>query len=137
MALYSIIRNNPVSDADIVIVDTMGDLLPIYGKSMVAFVGGSLAPYGGQNMLEPLFFATPVLFGPFIENFKDIAQKVIEYHAGFVVENSHELTEKILTLLNDSGLRQEMGRNGQKIMEEQKQVMERTVDLIVASTKTI
>ncbi len=137
VARYSNIRNNPVSDTDIVIVDTMGDLLPIYGKSMVAFVGGSLAPYGGQNMLEPLFFATPVLFGPFIDNFNDIAQKVIEYHAGFMVINSQELTEKIIALLNDSSLRQEMGRNGQKIIEEQKQVMERTVELMIASTKTI
>lgn len=137
VARYSDVRNNPVSDADIVIVDTMGDLLHIYGKSAVAFVGGSLAPYGGQNMLEPLFFATPALFGPFIENFKDIAQKVIEYHAGIMVENSQELTEKIITLLNDNGLRQEMGRNGQKIMEEQKEVMKRIVELIVASTKTV
>ncbi|MBA4390429.1 MAG: hypothetical protein C0399_05780 [Syntrophus sp. (in: bacteria)] len=136
VAYYSNIRNNPVSDVDIVIVDTIGDLLHIYAKSMVAFVGGSLAPYGGQNMLEPLFFATPVLFGPFVENFKDIARRVIEYNAGIMVENSQELTEKIITLLLDSGLREEMGKNGRKIMEEQKQVMEKTVDLIVASIKT-
>jgi 3-deoxy-D-manno-octulosonic-acid transferase len=69
-------------DADIVIVDTVGDLMGIYAKSMVAFVGGSLAFYGGQNMLEPLFVGTPVLFGPHTENFHDIAPP-LERKAGF------------------------------------------------------
>ena len=99
---YSTLRNGADSDADIVIVDTIGDLLHIYRQSRVAFVGGSLAPYGGQNILEPLFFATPVLFGPFIENFKDIAQRVIEHNAGMMVHNADELTNKITMLLNDN-----------------------------------
>ena len=106
---YSTLRNGADSDAGIVIVDTIGDLLHIYGQSRVAFVGGSLAPYGGQNILEPLFFATPVLFGPFMENFKDIAQRVIEHNAGMMVHNADELTNKITILLNDDNLRQQDG----------------------------
>jgi 3-deoxy-D-manno-octulosonic-acid transferase len=131
---YSTLRNGAdQSDAGIVIVDTIGDLLHIYSQSRVAFVGGSLAPYGGQNLLEPLFFATPVLFGPFIENFKDISQKVIEHNAGMMVRNTDELTNKITMLLNNNKLLQEMGRNARFVIEEEQQVMKKTVDLIAAS----
>ena len=132
---YSTMRSSVDSDAGIVIVDTIGDLLHIYGQSKIAFVGGSLAPYGGQNILEPLFFATPVLFGPFIENFKDIAQKIIEHNAGMMVHNADELTNKIAMLLNDNNLRQEMGKNARLVIEEQQQAMKKTVELVVAAIK--
>jgi len=130
---YSTLRNGADSDADIVIVDTIGDLLRIYRQSRVAFVGGSLAPYGGQNILEPLFFATPVLFGPFIENFRDIAQRVIERNAGMMVQNADELTNKITMLLNDGNLRREMGENARLVIDEQQQAMKKTVERIMAA----
>jgi 3-deoxy-D-manno-octulosonic-acid transferase len=133
---YSTLRNGADSDADIVIVDTIGDLLHIYGQSRVAFVGGSLAPYGGQNILEPLFFETPVLFGPFIENFKDIACSVIEHNAGMMVHNANELMNKMAMLLNDNNLRQEMGENARLVIEEQQQAMKKTVELILTVIKT-
>jgi 3-deoxy-D-manno-octulosonic-acid transferase len=133
---YSALKNMADSDAGIVIVDTIGDLLHIYGQSRVAFVGGSLAPYGGQNILEPLFFATPVLFGPFIENFKDIAQRVIKHNAGMMVHNADELTNRIAMLLSDNNLRQEMGKNARLVIEEQQQAMKQTVELILTAIKT-
>jgi len=130
---YSALRNGMASDADIVIVDTIGDLLQIYRQSRVAFVGGSLAPYGGQNILEPLFFATPVLFGPYIENFKDIACRVIQHNAGMMVHNAEELTSKITMLLNDNSLRHKMGENAQLVIEEQQQAIQKTVELVMAA----
>jgi len=133
---YSTLKNGADSDAGIIVVDTIGDLLHIYGQSRVAFVGGSLAPYGGQNILEPLFFATPVLFGPYIENFKDIACRVIERNAGMTVHNADELTDKITMLLNDNNLRHEMGENARLVIEEQQQAMEKTIELILAAIKT-
>ena len=130
---YSTLRNGADPEAGIVIVDTIGDLLHIYSQSRVAFVGGSLAPYGGQNMLEPLFFETPVLFGPFIENFKDISQRIIEHNAGMMVRNADELTNKITMLLNDNKLLRQMGGNARSVIEEEQQVMKKTVDLIAAA----
>ncbi len=127
---YSVLRNGTDVNADIVVVDTVGDLLNIYGQSKAAFVGGSLAPYGGQNILEPLFFATPVLFGQYVENFKDIAQRVLEHKAGMMVYNEDELTNKIATLLKDENLRHEMGKNAQYVIEEQQQAMKTTMDLV-------
>src|SRR5208337_5094054 len=68
----------------VVLVDTVGDLVTLYARSLVAFVGGSLAPYGGQNLLEPLFVGTPVIFGPHVENFREIADEVMAQAAGFM-----------------------------------------------------
>jgi 3-deoxy-D-manno-octulosonic-acid transferase len=130
---YSVLKKMPPPDmnADIVVVDTVGDLLDIYKRSRVAFVGGSLAPYGGQNILEPLFFGTPVLFGPFMENFRDIARQVAENRAGVMVKDGDELVESITTILEDEALMKTMGEAGKKIIEEQQEVLRKTVDIIV------
>jgi 3-deoxy-D-manno-octulosonic-acid transferase len=111
-------------ETDFVIVDTVGDLLQIYGMSKVAFVGGSLFPYGGQNILEPLFFGTPVLFGPHVENFKEIAEQVASSGAGKMVQNGEQLLHWIRRILRDEGLRQQMGMQGKRLIEEQERVME-------------
>lgn len=118
-------------ESDIIIVDTIGDLVNIYGKSMIAFVGGSLAPYGGQNILEPLFFGTPVVFGHHIENFKDIANIVIENKAGIMVNNGQELYTTIKQIVSDESLRQAMGTAGKLIIQQQQDGMRKTVDIIM------
>ena len=86
-----------------VLVDTVGDLVALYARSLVAFVGGSLAPYGGQNLLEPLFVGTPVIFGPHVENFREIADEVMAQHAGFMVEDGPALLAKIRLVLSRRG----------------------------------
>lgn len=116
---------------DFVVVDTVGDLMDLYELSKVAFVGGSLFPYGGQNILEPLFFGTPVIFGPYIDNFKEIAEKIIERGAGFMVKDGNELFERIKMVLEDKILRENMGKEGIKLIEEQKEVMKKTKDAIL------
>lgn len=133
---YSVLKNETDSNAEVVVVDTIGDLLYIYGQSKVAFVGGSLAPYGGQNILEPLFFSTPVLFGPHVENFKDIAQRVLQYKAGMIVHNANELTKRITDILKDDNLRHEMKKNARLVIEEQQQVMQKTIELVTDIIET-
>ncbi|MDR2018497.1 MAG: hypothetical protein LBQ00_06480 [Syntrophobacterales bacterium] len=128
---YSVYSGLPDAKPSIVIVDTVGDLLSIYAKSAVAFVGGSLAPYGGQNMLEPLFFGTPAIFGPYTENFREIAAKIIEREAGVTVETGEELFLQMECILTDETMRKRMGDAGEKIVMEQKQVMERVTDAIM------
>lgn len=133
---YSVYRKSSVEavqTVEAVVVDTVGDLLDVYKKSMVAFVGGSLAPYGGQNVLEPLFFGTPVLFGPYMENFRDIAGTILENGAGIMVDNAEELSEKISLLIENDELRERMGEQGRRIIETQKKVMERAVGIITAT----
>jgi len=132
---YSTVKTGSSLGGDIVVVDTIGDLLRLYGQSKVAFVGGSLAPYGGQNILEPLFFNVPVLFGPFMENFKDIAASALKHNAGIMVQTADELTEKMTLLLRDNDLCRKMGDNAPTVIKEQQQAMEKPVDLIAAALK--
>ena len=126
---YSVLRGHREDREgfDAVVVDTVGDLMDIYGESDVAFVGGSLAPYGGQNMLEPLFFETPVLFGPHVENFKEVADQVIATGGGILVNSAKELLEKISFLLENDEDRMDMGRAGRGIIDAQNRVMVETV----------
>lgn len=126
---YSVLRGHTkdLEGFDAVVVDTVGDLMDIYGESDVAFVGGSLAPYGGQNMLEPLFFETPVLFGPHVENFKEVADQVIATRGGILVSSVKELLEKISFLLEHDEVRIDMGRAGRGIIDAQNRVMVETV----------
>jgi 3-deoxy-D-manno-octulosonic-acid transferase len=111
----------------------MGDLMGIYEKSRIAFVGGSLAPYGGQNILEPLFFATPVIFGPHMENFRDIADIVLEQKAGVMVENGNDLYMTIKNILSDELVQKEMGNAGRLIIQQQQDVMKKTVDIVLST----
>lgn len=133
---YSVVKKEEGSHllggADTVIVDTVGDLLGIYEKSKVAFVGGSLAPYGGQNILEPLFFETPVLFGPYMENFRDIAEQILEKKAGIMVKDEEELYSSMKYLLNNPHEASELGKRGTEIIHMHKWYMEKTVDLILS-----
>ncbi len=118
------------ADGGVVVVDTVGDLMTIYSRSKVAFVGGSLAPYGGQNILEPLFFGTPALFGPHVENFREIADIILEANAGLMVHDGGELLETIQMLITHPEKRQKIGDAGLRLTQDQEGVMARTVDLI-------
>jgi 3-deoxy-D-manno-octulosonic-acid transferase len=127
---YSALKDGTAGDTDVVIVDTIGDLMTIYCRGLVAFVGGSLAPYGGQNILEPLFFATPVLFGPHIENFRDLADEILSAKAGMLVHDGRELFEAIKALIESPDVAKTMGAAGLRVIREQEAVMTRTASLI-------
>ncbi len=128
---YSNYKKDARADINLVVVDTVGDLVGLYAKSSVAFVGGSLAPYGGQNILEPLFFGTPVIFGPYIDNFREIAGLVLQEKAGTMVRTGDELFAAVKKILEDTVLHREMGTAGKRIIEQQGEVMARTVSIIM------
>lgn len=125
---YSTLKEGAVKDGrTVVLVDTVGDLVALYARSLVAFVGGSLAPYGGQNLLEPLFVGTPVIFGPHVENFREIAAEVLAQRAGFMVEDGAGLLLKIRLVLKDAGVRKTLADAGRQVLERQRGVVEKTV----------
>ena len=103
--------------ADVYIGDTMGELSLMYACSDVAFVGGSLEPLGGQNILEPCALGVPVVFGPHMFNFPDISRWTLKEGAGRVVQNSDELARVLDELLSNPSLRDEMGSNGLAFVE--------------------
>ena len=95
---------------DILVLDSLGELGRIYGLGALAFVGGSLVPVGGHNLLEPASFGCPVLFGPHTHNFQEMAEGLVDFGGGIRVSNETELCDSITMLLSDPERGVAMGR---------------------------
>lgn len=117
-------------DVDVYLGDTMGELSLMYACSDVAFVGGSLEPHGGQNILEPCALGVPVVFGPHMFNFPDISRWTIKENAGQMVQNSRELEEAVGELLRNPSLRDEMGGNGLALIEAHRGALDKSHELL-------
>ncbi len=89
--------------------DTMGELPLLYGASDIAFVGGSLIPRGGHNLLEPAALARPCLTGPNFFNFDEITRHLVDHRGAKIVSDADGLTETLLNLFNDPQQRDAMG----------------------------
>ena len=113
----------------VVLLDSIGELAALYSLASVAFVGGSLVPRGGHNILEPAQFGVATLVGPHTENFRDTIG--IFERAGAVRRISPEgFAGELLRLLDDAdaGARQELGRRAAEVVRQQRGATERTLD---------
>ena len=90
------------TNPDIYILDTLGELQRFYAICHLAFVGGSLAPVGGHNLLEPVHLGKPVIFGPHVESCQEVAKTLMEENAGFMVKDQVTLEKTIERLLPPS-----------------------------------
>ena len=124
---------NPLSHKSLVLLDTMGELSKVYCLADVAFVGGSLVPVGGHNLLEPAIYGVPVLFGPHVDNFKEEAKILIESGGGIQVENAEELQLSLTNLLSDDERRKTLGQKARGAIEKRTGVAKRTTDLIFSA----
>jgi 3-deoxy-D-manno-octulosonic-acid transferase len=118
------------SDIDVFLGDTMGELSLMYASSDVAFVGGSLEPFGGQNILEPCALGVPVVFGPHMFNFPDISRWTIKEGAGRMVNDEQGLKQVVAELLANPSLRDEMGNKGVAFIEAHRGALEKNYSLI-------
>lgn len=118
------------SDVKVLVVDTMGELPLFYAASDVAFVGGSLVPVGGHNILEPAILARSIVTGPHYFNFNDITKQFLNANASIQVKNTEELAETIIKLLQNSQQRVEMGNAALKLMANSQGASKRLVNLI-------
>ncbi len=118
------------ADVDVYLGDTMGELSLMYACSDVAFVGGSLEPLGGQNILEPCALGVPVIFGPHMFNFPDISRWTIKEGAGRMVNNTDELVETVAELLSNPSLRDEMGNRGMAFIDAHRGALNKNYELI-------
>jgi 3-deoxy-D-manno-octulosonic-acid transferase len=116
----------------VILVDTMGELARLYAAGTVVFVGGSLVPIGGHNILEPASHARPVLFGPHMGNFAEMARIFLEHQAGVQVREAGLLAEEILRLLREPHVAGRMGESGRAIVGTHQGAGRRTVDLLEA-----
>ena len=120
----------PPPDADVFVIDTLGELTSFYACASVAFVGGSLQPVGGHNLLEPAATGTAILSGPHLHNFVDIARRLREAEAMQVVEDAATLATTLATLFDDDGARAAMAANAAQLLEEGRGALDRTLALI-------
>ena len=114
-------------DADVLILDTLGELGRIYGLAQISFVGGSLVPFGGHNLLEPASFGCPVLFGPHTENFVRMSEQIIRMEGGWRVQDGEQLEKAILQLLQDRDLCRSMGEHAREFVFKNRGALNRAV----------
>jgi len=101
---------------EVLLVDTVGELMRFYAISDMVFVGGSLAMTGGHNILEPASLGVPVLFGPHMHNFREPAALLLAYGGGFQVKDGEELTAVLKSLLDDPEKLRATGENGMRLL---------------------
>jgi 3-deoxy-D-manno-octulosonic-acid transferase len=114
----------------IILLDTMGELIGLYSLGTLVFVGGSLVPVGGHNPLEPLLFRKCVLFGPYMFNFLEISNRLIEMGGAIQVSGKEDLFSQTKRLLFDRKTRKEIGEKGYQFLQKHQGATDRMFEEI-------
>ncbi len=117
-------------ETEILLGDSMGELMSYYSICDIAFIGGSLTRDGGQNMLEAAASSKPVLFGPHIFNFEHISQLLLNSDGAVQVSDANQLMQTIAELLLDEDKRVAIGKNAKKIIEDNRGVTKQLIELL-------
>ena len=118
------------AEADILLGDTMGELMAFYGACDLAFVGGSLVAVGGHNMIEPAAWGVPIISGPQLFNFAEASRLLIEGDAMVVCEDAQSLAQQSIGLLTNPQRRTQMGAAARHIAEANRGALERLLAVI-------
>ncbi len=113
---------------DIMILDTIGELAQFYSLCDLAFIGGSLVPWGGHNLLEPAFYQKPIFFGPHMKNFAYLADKFIQEDAARVVHTEDGIID--MFLMQDEKSLKIMGEKAKKTLDSLQGATEKTINAI-------
>jgi len=118
---FAAVRRSQLQDAPlgkevIIVLDTVGELAGFYAAADAAFVGGSLIPRGGHNVLEPVLAGVPVLFGPHMQNFRAAAQLVLQAKVGQCVQSEAELIAALQLWLSDATRREQVMQDAVKML---------------------
>jgi 3-deoxy-D-manno-octulosonic-acid transferase len=123
-------RGDEVPPDAVFLLDTVGELAQVYGLGTVVFVGGSLRPHGGHNIIEPSGLAKAVLFGPHTDNFRDITDDLVACDAAIRVADEAELEAACRRLLADPAAANELGARARRLVDHHRGATERTLDAI-------
>jgi len=123
-------RRAPEPQQQVLLGDTMGELLKFYGACDLAFVGGSLVPVGGHNMIEPAAWGVPVVCGPHLRNFSAVSELLREAGALEVTEDAGQLALRVGQWLRDESARRAAGERGRKVAEQNSGALARLVEEI-------
>jgi 3-deoxy-D-manno-octulosonic-acid transferase len=116
--------------ADVVVLDSIGELAHLYQLATVVFVGGSLVDHGGHNILEPAVYGKPIVFGPHMQNLKEIAQTFLANSAAVQVSSERELDEVLVKLVNDPVWRARLGAAARALIDSNRGAKEKTLAVI-------
>jgi 3-deoxy-D-manno-octulosonic-acid transferase len=116
--------------ADVVVLDTIGELAQLYQVATVVFVGGSLVDHGGHNILEPAVFGKPILFGPHMQNFKEIVDAFVGNDAAVQVGSERELEQAMVSLATDPVRRAKLGAAARALVEANRGAKDKTLAVI-------
>jgi 3-deoxy-D-manno-octulosonic-acid transferase len=105
-------------ELSVILLDTIGELFKTYSMGTVVFIGGSLVPIGGHNVLEPAVFGKPVIFGRHMHNFREIARMLLQKNAGIQVTGQEQFAAQALRLFENPDACREMGQNAFRVIQE-------------------
>lgn len=115
---------------EVILLDTMGELMKLYRLGTVVFIGGSMVSIGGHNPLEPLLFKKCVLFGPYMFNFLEISRRLIAEKGALLVKDQEDLYDQLNRLLSDEKARREIGEKGFQFLQKHRGATERIFEKI-------
>jgi 3-deoxy-D-manno-octulosonic-acid transferase len=122
--------------AQVVVMDTFGELFGVYSVATVVFLGASLVPLGGQNPLEPAVWGKPILYGPSMDDFLDAKALLETSKAGKCISTPNEFSETVLRLFSDDEMRVSMGRRARDAVFQHRGAAEQQADVVVRLAHT-
>ena len=134
-ALRSLGQRPESGAKNVIILDTLGELLKCYGVAHIAFVGGSLVNIGGHNLLEAAHYRIPVLFGPYVESTRDVARALLKHKGGMEISTSRQLKKALAALLSNKVLYDEYGASARRVAEEFSGSLSKHINLIEEGLK--
>jgi len=120
----------PWTDEDVLVLDTIGELAQVYPLASVVFVGGSLVPFGGHNVLEAAVAGKATIVGPHMENFQEVADEFLAEGALVQVRSAEELADEVAGLLADAGRRDAIGERARGLIHRNRGALRGTVDAL-------
>lgn len=123
-------RAESLADADVLLGDTMGELMLLYGVSQLAFVGGSLVERGGHNFIEPAAWSLPLQSGEHLFNFSEVSTLMQNANALTLVKSSDELANEWIHLLSDEDLRNQRGQAAYQVVVNNRGALQKTLGII-------
>jgi len=121
------VLSRQLASTAILLLDTIGELAGVFELADLVFVGGSLVPTGGHNLLEPAYWSKVIAFGPHMENFRDIAKLFLDAGAAIQVRNPEELAHATW-LLENKEVREQLGASARQVLEQNSGATARTLD---------
>ena len=122
--------NKSCKDCDILLGDSMGEMMSYFEVADIVFMGGSLNNTGGHNMLEPAALSKPILFGPNVFNFAEISSDLLEQNGAIQVSNADDLFKSIAVLLTDTKTAKTLGNNANQYFQSKQGAVNKLIEQV-------